>query len=376
MLFVPSPSTLVHSGPRRPSYEISLQSELQTSFASAPPTSSNVGSPYSSYSTEILCFLGSLALRDSLPDMAFFFYEEAASRGSIEAMNAIFLVFYGFSNLMDVPNGPLFQRAMVWNLRALDGHSVEARRNRAQYLFRQQNFGQSLAYYTFHYQETSSILTLMDLAMTKAMRSPIPDIPTSLNLLRHCIANGHASAISGLITLLNLTRGNFAFWRHFFESLPPTFAPTPILKAHLKSDLSTIPFQLVSAFVLKVNKPFTDPAPGLCWQSSIGHGIPLLQLKVDNRDHEDLIRSAPFPTASPTVELIQLFELCCPEFASRNLGLAELLLFHLYQSKPLGVLESRFWQGKVRSKKARDLIQCGFIACMLGDFEFAAACFS
>jgi hypothetical protein len=341
MLFVPSPATLVHSAPRRPSLDISLQSELHDLFACAPPNSSAIVSPYSSYSTDVLCYLSSLALNNSFPDIALFFYEEAAARGSVVALNAAYFVVDGFLNFVSIPNGPLFQRARVCNRRALERGSLDARRHRARYCDFQQKFAQALAYNVSHYQGTLSLLSAMEIAKTTRLaRSPVPDVPISTSLLRYCIASGHSPAIPELISLLNSTKDDSPFWKKVSEKCLPPLPHLPILKASLKFDTSTVLCQFVSDLVLKFNEPFTDPPPD--FRSSVSHGIPRLRLKVDGSGDVSFLRSAPFPTASPTVELIQLFELCCPEFPSRNLELAKLLLFHLYQGKPLGILESHF----------------------------------
>jgi hypothetical protein len=364
MLFVPPPDFLVHSRGRRASYADALSADL----LSTPPRSSGrpSDSPYAADRTELLCYLGSLALLQLDPDASLRFYGEAGARGSTPAINAMGFVYHLYPY-----DERVIEACMRWSARGVLLGSVDAYRERGIYL--SQTFHpEALLCFGHHFRHTESVVSAMLFAVA---RPPRPATHDALVALRFCIANGYGHLTSRLIELTALLKEDTAFWKAFRLRVAGRGRPDRVLKAHLDSDFSTVPYEAVSAAALKLAEESGEPPPGLRARPSADHGSPRLGLRARRVGPPE--GPAPrFPVESRTALLLQIFEFASPEFEARNLYICGQFLSHLYRDEPRGVLVSALWRGKSQSDCARDLVQCGFVAAILDDPEFAAECFT
>ncbi|OHT08290.1 hypothetical protein TRFO_04896 [Tritrichomonas foetus] len=78
-----------------------------------------------------------------------------------------------------------------------------------------------------------------------------------------------------------------------------------------------------------------------------------------------------FPTKNKTRLLIQLFEFASPNFNKRNLVFASHILNTIYSENRRGLLDSRLWQDKIKSKKVGDEIRCALISLLCNDHKTA-----
>jgi hypothetical protein len=280
------------------------------------------------------------------------FYEEAATRGSVDAMNAI-----AFLSDLYPDDESICYACLRWNRRALFRGSVDAYRHRGK-VSAQSDPSKSFLCYVSHFYHAHSLLSAFSLFPTRTPRLVPPEAVTAL---RYCFANGHAPAIPRLIEIL---KDDATFLKALWERVSRKGPADRVFKAHLNTDFST---PRVSSVTSELTDIFSRP--------SADRGSPRVSL-ARRRDGAPQRPPPRFPAEGRTGVLIQVFEFASPDFDARDLSVCAQFLSRLYRDEPRGILASALWCGKTRSKCPRDLVQCGFVAAILSDPEFAVDCFT
>jgi hypothetical protein len=115
------------------------------------------------------CFAIPLALRHSLPEVALFFCDEATLNNSLGPTNAMAFVIDAIPHVFHAPDDLIFQHAVDLNNHALARNSLDGRRHRVRYLTDEHDFAQAIAYYAFHYEGSSSILSAFALVTKQSV---------------------------------------------------------------------------------------------------------------------------------------------------------------------------------------------------------------
>lgn len=98
-------------------------------------------------------------------------------------------------------------------------------------------------------------------------------------------------------------------------------------------------------------------------------GLPINAFYHSNGFNEKM--SGFYPNKNKTWLLLQLFEYVSPKPEKRNIIFASQIIYQIYNENRHGIVDSRLWQAKIKSKKQSDQIKCGFICLILKDVKSA-----
>ena len=95
----------------------------------------------------------------------------------------------------------------------------------------------------------------------------------------------------------------------------------------------------------------------------------------ENYKRNGFIKRSLYPSLNKTQLFLMLMEAVTPNFGKRDLLLANQIINVIYLKNPRGFFECKLWIQKCESKLSDDLVRCGFILCLLHDYDFALGLF-
>ena len=373
MLVVPPPEFLLHSQPRT-TYDYFTSTDLQARIEKpAPPEPAD---QYPSLTTDDLLYLAAMALSLSDIDGAFHFLMAAITRGSVIAMNC----YYMFANVLptcDTSEHGHLRQSGLYRLGARYG-SIDAVLHMGQIISESPDMSvATLSCFFKHYQETQHPMSACTIA---ALLERFNGQDTH-KWLKLAAAKGEGAMVRTLATVAKPDdRASVKIWRKVAASMDLMKGRPEIykrMKACVGQSFGAIKFMVFADYVLnKENVFFEKTSRALQRVDSTGSERVSRNLELDRTPllvNGEKARSAQvaYPLKGRTAYLLQVLKYASPVFEERNLNLARAHLFLIYKENPTGIFESELWRAKAASRNPDDLVRCGFVACLLGDNDYA-----
>jgi hypothetical protein len=284
-------------------------------------------------------------------------FTEAAHSGNVDVMNEI-------GGLL--ANLCVFTTATIWFRRAIRCGSIAAVFHLAKVSYDMTDFLTALSLFACHFRATRSLLTAIEIAKTL---SKLELVTQSTRWFRFCAASGMPVAVRELTRILNSQPhavSSFIQWSLVtkrYEIPDKTYSFSDLLFATPKRDES---LPSLSALHRQAAAPVADIVP--TQQSSsyapvMGHRLSIFH---------------PFPVMTgqtKSQKFLIILEYASESYEKRNLRVCETAIKGLRLKDPVFPYDCALWRFKCASERSEDLVACGFISCVLCDFEFGLSLF-
>jgi TPR repeat protein len=260
----------------------------------------------------------------------------------------------------------VFTTATTWFRRSIRCGSIAAVFNLAKVSYDTNDFVTALSLFTSHFRQTGSLLTGLEIAKTLSM---LELTEQSMVWLRFCAANGMPMAVRELTRLLDAQShavSSFIRWslitkRYEIPDQTDSFSnlllATPKRNEFLPS-LSALHRQAaVSVADVVPTQQVSSYAPVLGRQASIFHPFPIMTGQTKSQ------------------QFLFILEYASESYDKRNLRACETAIKGFRLTDPVFPYDCALWRFKCASERSEDLVACGFISCVLNDFEFALSLF-
>ena len=373
MLVVPPPEFLLHSESRS-TYDYFNSTNLQSRLEKpATPTRTD---QYPSLSTSDVLYLASLALSLGEIDACLEFLTIAITRNSVPAMNT----FVGLHNILpmcDPSESGHLQQSGLARL-AIRFGSIDAYRHLGQLLI--DTPGQTvmaLSCSLKHYLETQHSLSACAIAaIVEKLKGE-----DARKWMKLAVSKGGQVMIRSLVAATNPEdQDTLNMWRKVVSSMD-IFRGRPEIYKRLKAcvgqNFAGIKFMVFADYVLnKENVFFERTSRALQRVESTGRKKFVTDNDQTQSQTPNVVSSGVrYPMKGRTSAFLQALRLASPDFSERNLNLARGFLFLIFKENPHGILNSELWRLKSQSDDPDDLVRCGFLASLLGDYECALILF-
>jgi hypothetical protein len=341
MIFVPSPAHLLHGkfcyGP-----DIGAAMPKAQNFDFLSDSSI---SRYGGYGVEFLSRPNAACSRYNLGLIAHFL-GLAAGRGFIDALENIESVRWG----AETPDQNQ-EMAMIWFRRALRMGSRDIYQYFRSALQEDKKIGEGNSALFAHSQSTESFLTAVQMANM---------LPAELGA--KCNRFWHAEGC-WLATLKSRNEGMLI----------------PLqLKCRMIRNFNRVPFtsfRIRLAFDQNARVPQPPRIRSVSAGSSMAMPDRSFALHKESVATNLFSKNVFYSCSNRTQTLLLAFEYASADFERRNLQLTKCFLTMLLRDDPRGAVNSQLWRNKCDSRNSGDLVQCGFIAMILGDIVFALSMF-
>ena len=325
---------------------------------------------------EVPLFFGVIANGANDVPTALHFFELAAQRGNVQAMNAIGILYQNASSsISEIPINS-FEESLKWFNRALASGSDDALKYIGELYEKHNNKILALHYFLKHFKATKSIYSAKKCAHLFEL---VGEIKASLKMNRICAAKGDSESVLNIIDILNENKdlATAVAWtelknRYRIER-PVDFAFSNLLSAHKSGDTNLPPFA-AAANLLSLSDPFgqLDNTQKLLQRNSSVSYSPgdsiFTSTKYCKTDYTPTVF---YPTPSRTRFLLLAFDFASADYSKRNLNLCSLSLQSLKEVSPKGICESKLWQAKCKNPRTEDYAVVGFISYLLQDYKNA-----
>lgn len=276
---------------------------------------------------------------------ALHFYESLAKTGNADAMNRIGRFYLEEYGSLSIERDEGIRRAIRWHLRAIRCGSKEGYKYLAE-CFRQVNRKLENGFCLLKSYQFSNSVVYIDL-----LNKFIADKDENLckKLTEICKRKGYDSNNISNWQLNNVMTNFRAFYNKDYTL--PAFPKIDVNYADTLFDFD------------KAKK----------------EQIQYLNLAADakvNKGKKGFIRRQLYPSFNKTQLFLMLMEAASPDFGKRDLLLANQIIKVIYQKNPHGLFECKLWIQKCESKSSDDIVRCGFVSCLLQDYDFALGLFN
>ena len=329
---------------------------------------------------EVPLFFGVLANSTNDIPTALRFFELAAQRGNVQAMNAIGLLYETSAALISDKPINSFDESLKWFKRALSAGSDDAYKYIGELYEKNNNKIVALHYFLKHHKATKSIYSARKCAQIFDI---LGDANAALKMNRICASLGDTESVLSIIDILTKNKDAAAVkaWNELKERYhilrPVDYAFSSFLSAHKGKDLS-LPSFAAAANLLSLSDPFgqLDNTQRLLQKfNSVSYSPGDSVFAFTKYIKTDPSPSAFYPTVSRTRYLLLAFDFASADYSKRNLNLCSLALKSLSEVSPKGVCESKLWQAKCKNPRDEDYAVCGFISYILKDYKYALEIF-
>lgn len=314
--------------------------------------------PYRDDSPEIPLYIGTIACSQHNYFTASFFFDEAAQRGSITAMNALGDLYLRhpeeFSTNISEPR----DQAKRWFKRAIRLGSTDALSNLASVYYDEDMFEVALKYYSEHFKRKELPMTAFRIA------------ECLVNLEKGDEADKwyRLSASKGIDKAVAALSDQNELWQKLYS----------VIEDRLPDFRSVIPDELrvytkeESEIIMNMPPNYTHIRPDVNQRQQYSMISMHYPLEHSSTALESFDQAPLFPSNSPLHILLKAFELASPVYEERNLSLANALLNRL---DPNVVFNSHIFQKKITSSRVYDRVRGAFIAYHLKHYLLALSLF-
>lgn len=295
-------------------------------------------------------YFGMNALRLGLIDTAEYFFKNAALKGSIEAMNMLGKLY------IYQPNKFMFNREdiIVWFRRAFIYNDIKCLMNLTD-MYNFFNINETAMFYGLHYFKHFKNTRIVKI-IYENMNDKCPQLRNKLDL--YCLANG--------LNVNSLKHSNLNKPVHNYVPMNYNEDVLNVNDLYNSLEIKYDNQQIKYETSVKKNMVLNDG------KNNNNNKYEDCQIYILDCSCKPLLVSN---NGTMSLFLLKIFRLASAKFEDRNLLLCKCYINKCFGNTPKEILETTMFKNKSENGTHKDLISCGFIAFLVGDFGLSIKLF-